>query len=43
MANYLFSDFESMVERLIQNLPQEQKIKIDYDYIHSIQSAKGKA
>jgi len=32
-----------MVERLASNLPTEQKISIDYKYIHSIQSAKGKA
>ncbi|MBD3792419.1 MAG: D-alanine--D-alanine ligase [Campylobacterales bacterium] len=43
MANYLFSDFEGMVERVAKNLPQEPKIQINYDYIHSIQSAKGKA
>ncbi len=43
MANYLFEDFEGMVERLKNNLPKEQKITVDYQYIHSIQSAKGKA
>ncbi|MDM5272315.1 D-alanine--D-alanine ligase [Sulfurovum sp. zt1-1] len=43
MANYLFSDFEGMVERLSNNLPKEQSIQINYQYIHSIQSAKGKA
>ena len=43
MANYLFEDFEGMVERLSKNLPKEKAIKIDYHYIHSIQSAKGKA
>jgi D-alanine-D-alanine ligase len=43
MANYLFDDFEGMVERLSQNLPKEKEIKINYQYIHSIQSAKGKA
>ena len=43
MANYLFEDFEGMVARLSQNLPQEEKIAVDYQYIHSIQSAKGKA
>jgi len=43
MANYLFDDFELMVERLSKNLPKEAEIKIDYTYIHSIQSAKGKA
>jgi D-alanine-D-alanine ligase len=43
MANYLFSDFEGMVERVFKHLPKEQKITVDYQYIHSIQSAKGKA
>jgi len=43
MANYLFEDFEGMVERLASNLPKEQTISVNYDYIHSIQSAKGKA
>lgn len=43
MANYLFENFEEMIERLASNLPTEQKISIDYKYIHSIQSAKGKA
>jgi len=41
MANYLFEDFEGMVERLVTKLPKESTIKIDYSYIHSIQSAKG--
>ena len=43
MANYLFPDFEGMVSRLSKQLPKEQNIKVDYQYIHSIQSAKGKA
>jgi D-alanine-D-alanine ligase len=43
MANYLFSDFEEMVERLFLALPKEQTITVNYQYIHSIQSAKGKA
>ena len=43
MANYLFEDFEDMIERLKNTLPKEQKIVVDYQYIHSIQSAKGKA
>ena len=42
MANYLFSDFEGMLERLTKHLPKEQKISVDYQYIHAIQSAKGK-
>ncbi len=43
MANYLFDDFQSTIERLAKALPREKKISIDYQYIHSIQSAKGKA
>ena len=43
MANYLFEDFESMVERLSRHIASEPNILIDYQYIHSIQSAKGKA
>jgi len=43
MANYLFEDFEAMVNRLASNLPKEQNVSVDYQYIHSIQSAKGKA
>jgi D-alanine-D-alanine ligase len=41
MANYLFEDFEGLVNRLSSNLPKESKIEIDYRYINSIQSAKG--
>ena len=43
MANYLFEDFEGMVARLGRTLSGEPDIVIDYQYIHSIQSAKGKA
>lgn len=43
MANYLFEHFEEMVYKLSKHLPTESNIKIDYQYIHSIQSAKGKA
>ena len=43
MANYLFEDFEEMIVALSRNLPAEENIVIDYQYIHSIQSAKGKA
>jgi D-alanine-D-alanine ligase len=43
MANYLFEDFEAMVGRLVKYLPQEHAISVSYQYIHSIQSAKGKA
>jgi D-alanine-D-alanine ligase len=43
MANYLFEDFEGMVERLSRHITSEPNIVIDYQYIHSIQGAKGKA
>lgn len=43
MANYLFDDFTLVIEKLSQCLPIEQKIKIEYQYINNIQSAKGKA
>lgn len=43
MANYLFEDFEAMIWRLAKHLPKESDIVISYDYIHSIQHAKGKA
>ena len=43
MANYLFPDFEGMISRLSKHLLREQNISVDYQYIHSIQSAKGKA
>ena len=42
MANYLFKDFASSVEALSNSLPTSKKIKVSYDYIHSISSAKGK-
>ncbi len=42
MANYLFKDFATSIEELASSLPVSKKIKISYDYIHSISSAKGK-
>jgi len=42
MANYLFEDFDGVVARLSRTLSGEPNIVIDYQYIHSIQSAKGK-
>ena len=41
MANYLFEDFNSVIEQLSGYLPTKRKIAIDYKYINSIQSAKG--
>ncbi len=41
-ANYLFEDFTAVVEKLAAHLPKERKIPVEYNYIHSIQKAKGK-
>jgi len=42
MANYLFSDFNQAIERLANSLPKGKKIPINYQYIATIQHAKGK-
>ena len=42
MANYLFDDFEGTLGRLAASLPKEREINIDYKFINSITSAKGK-
>ena len=42
MANYLFPDFEHSIEELSSSLPQTKRVKVDYEYIHSINQAKGK-
>jgi D-alanine-D-alanine ligase len=42
MANYLFEDFSASLELLANNLPEKKRIKVSYDYIHSISQAKGK-
>ncbi len=42
MANYLFDDFEGVLEDLVKHLKSEKKIIIDYQYINKIQTAKGK-
>jgi len=41
MANYLFEDFTSLIESIA--LPVSKAIKVNYTYLHSIRSAKGKA
>ena len=41
-ANYLFDDFNSVIEKLSLSLPSKKKIEIDYRYINQIQKAKGK-
>jgi D-alanine-D-alanine ligase len=43
MANYLFENFNDVLYKLINNLPRTKKIQINYDYVNTIQSAKGKA
>ncbi len=42
MANYLFEDFVGSIQKLIASLPNPKKIRVNYDYIHSISKAKGK-
>ena len=42
MANYLFEDFKGSIEALSSSLPHSKRVKVSYDYIHSISSAKGK-
>ncbi len=42
MANYLFEDFKGSLETLASSLPYSKKLKVSYEYIHSISSAKGK-
>lgn len=42
MANYLFDDFNSVIEALAQNLPSQIDVPKEYKYINSIQAAKGK-
>ena len=42
LANYLFDNFEEVLEKLANNLKEEKEIIIDYQYINKIQMAKGK-
>ena len=41
MANYLFDDFTALIKNI--SLPRKKEIHVDYNYLHSIRSAKGKA
>ncbi|MDR2342006.1 MAG: D-alanine--D-alanine ligase, partial [Campylobacteraceae bacterium] len=43
LANYLFEEFNALVQDLALSLPKRRKIPVAYKYINSIQSAKGKA
>ncbi|MDQ7044932.1 MAG: D-alanine--D-alanine ligase [Sulfurimonas sp.] len=42
MANYLFEDFAGVLEALSASLPHAKRVKVNYEYIHSISAAKGK-
>ncbi len=42
MANYLFADFKHVINTLLANLPQKRRPQVNYQYIHSINQAKGK-
>ena len=42
MANYLFKDFDEVIQNLAVSLKFEKRIDIDYSYINKIQMAKGK-
>ena len=41
-ANYLFEDFNTILDRVSKNLPTQKQINIEYQYINSIVKAKGK-
>lgn len=42
LASYLFDNFNEKINLLAANLPNREKIKIDYKYISKIQASKGK-
>ena len=42
MANYLFADFSQTISKLLTSLPNRKRAGVNYQYIHSISSAKGK-
>lgn len=42
MANYLFDNFNKVLDGLSKSLPKKQIINITYEYVNKIQSAKGK-
>ena len=41
LANYLFDDFEAVLNELAASLPKKRIIRPDYAYINRVQSAKG--
>jgi len=42
MSNYLFDDFNNVINSLVKSLPKDKYIQINYEYVNKIQSAKGK-
>jgi D-alanine-D-alanine ligase len=42
MAHYLFDDFAALIKELLRALPQHKRPSVSYQYIHSINQAKGK-
>jgi len=42
LANYLFDDFDNILEKLANSLQSEKLININFEYINKIQMAKGK-
>lgn len=42
MANYLFEDFQSIVEALFSHQPTKRLPQVSYNYIHKIHASKGK-
>jgi len=42
MAHYLFEDFDALIQNLLKNLPTQKRAQVNYQYIHSINQAKGK-
>jgi len=42
LANYLFEDFDEIMEKLANSIQNEKLININFEYINKIQMAKGK-
>ncbi|MFA9372836.1 MAG: D-alanine--D-alanine ligase [Poseidonibacter sp.] len=42
MANYLFTDFNTLFTSVANNLPKKKQIPVTYEYVNKIHAAKGK-
>lgn len=42
LAHYLFKDFNEIIQKLSQDVKNEKKISINYNFLHSINGQKGK-